>query len=85
MSLRLITRSHSCIHSVPQIQGCEFDGSAAGDTRRKWSELWVLPFQMFVWSHNKLQYIIMKLHWDPVGNWELAILNSVGPNWELGI
>ena len=27
----------------------------------------------------------MKLHWDPVGNWELAILNSVGPNWELGI
>ena len=32
MSLRLITRSHSCIHSVPQIQGCEFDESAAGDT-----------------------------------------------------
>ena len=23
--------------------------------------------------------------WDPIGNWELAILNSVGPNWELGI
>ena len=31
---------------------------------------------------------IMKLSWDPVGNWELticSIVDIVGPKWELGI